>query len=272
MNMAPPTSGPADRCSPPAAPPLLEVRGLEHRYADGTLALAGVDLRLERGERLGLVGPNGAGKSTLLLHLNGVLAPTAGTVRLGGRLLAPDWLPEVRRRVGLVFQDPDDMLFTTRVEDDVAFGPLHLGLPEQEVARRTEEALAAVGMQAVRERAPHHLSLGEKRAVAIACVLAMRPEVLVLDEPSSNLDPRGRRNLVALLGRLVPTLVLASHDLELVLALCDRVAVLDGGRVVADGPARAILGDEPLMLAHGLERPHSLTPHQGAGHHHSPGR
>ncbi|RME71289.1 MAG: ABC transporter ATP-binding protein [Planctomycetota bacterium] len=248
--------------------PLLAVCGLEHRYADGTTAIGGIDLAITAGERVGLVGPNGAGKSTLLLHLNGVLLPSAGEVRLGGRPIGADWLPEVRRRVGVVFQDPDDMLFTTRVEDDVAFGPLHLGLSEQEIERRTERALAAVGASALRDRAPHRLSLGQKRAVALACVLAMEPEVLALDEPSSNLDPRGRRALLALLRDMPQTIVLASHDLELVLALCPRVVVLDGGQVVADGPAREVLGDEALMLAHGLERPHSLTPHPGATHRH----
>ncbi len=254
--------------------PLLEARGLAYTYPSGRAALRSVDLAVGRGERLGLVGPNGAGKSTLLLLLNGVLQPAAGALLLDGQPVREGAAEALHRRVGVVFQQADDMLFTPRVADDVAFGPRQAGLPELEVAARVARALAAVGGEHLAERVPHHLSGGEKRTVALAAVLAMEPEVLLLDEPTSDLDPRGRRNLLALLRGLKPAVVVASHDLEFVLALCERVAVLDGGAVVAGGPARDVLGDEPLMLAHGLERPHSLTPHghgEDHGHEHDAG-
>jgi cobalt/nickel transport system ATP-binding protein len=241
--------------------PVLEARALEARYADGVHALRGVDLALHPGERVGLVGPNGAGKSTLLLHLTGVLPAAQGALWLEGEALSPARGPELHRRVGLVFQQADDMLFTTRVEDDVAFGPRQLGLPRDEVRRRVDDALDAVDAGDLRERVPQHLSAGQKRKVALAAALSMQPDVLLLDEPTSDLDPRGRRALLGLLRELPQAVLIASHDLEFVLGLCDRVVVLDEGKVVADGPAREILGDEPLMLTHGLERPHSLTPH-----------
>lgn len=237
--------------------PLLETRELGYRYPSGQEALAGVSFAVSAGEHVGLVGPNGAGKSTLLQLLSGVLQADSGALQLGGQ-------------VGLVFQQPDDMLFTTRVADDVAFGPRQARLDEALVARRVAESLAAVGAEALADRVPHHLSGGEKRAVAIASVLSMQPALLLLDEPTSGLDPRGRRGLLELLRRLETTQVVASHDLEFVLQLCGRVVVLDGGRIVADGEARAILGDEALMLAHGLERPHSLTPHEHAHEHPHP--
>jgi len=243
---------------------IVETRGLGYRYPGGRAALEDVALHVHAGERLGLVGPNGAGKSTLLRLLAGAVAPSSGDVVLEGEVVTAARLEALHRTVGLVFQQADDMLFTTRVRDDVAFGPRQLGLEEDEVARRTGEALAAVGAEGLAERVPHHLSAGEKRASAIAAVLAMRPEVLLLDEPTSDLDPRGRRTLLHLLAGLGKTLFVASHDLEFVLALCTRVLVLDGGRLVSDGEPRAVLGDEALMLAHGLERPHSLTPHPHA--------
>ncbi len=237
---------------------LVDVHDLRHVYHDGTRGLDEVTLHVHRGENVGLVGPNGAGKSTLLLHLNGVLRPSSGSVHIGGVPIDDLHVTEVRRRVGLVFQDPNDMLFTTSVRDDVAFGPLQLGLPAEEVHRRTAEAIAAVGIEGLEERLPHHLSLGQKRAAAIAAVLAMQPEILVMDEPTSNLDPRGRRQLIELLRGLDQTLLVASHDLEFILELCPRVVVLDGGRIVASGATRELLADEPLLLAHGLERPPSL--------------
>lgn len=240
---------------------ILEARGLSYGYAGGRQALANVSLHVHPGERVGLVGPNGAGKSTLLLLLAGALAPTAGELLLDERPVDAARRDELRRRVGLVFQHTDDMLFTTSVEDDVAFGPRHLGLPPDEVERRVRDALAAVSATPLRGRVPHQLSGGEKRAAAIAAVLAMQPDVLLLDEPSSDLDPRGRRGLISLLLGLNRTLLVASHDLELVVSLCTRVLVLDWGSIVRDGPTREVLGDEPLMLTHGLERPHSLTPH-----------
>jgi cobalt/nickel transport system ATP-binding protein len=237
---------------------LIDVLDLRYVYDDGTTAIDNVTFHVQRGDRLGLVGPNGAGKSTLLLHLNGVLRPTGGMVRIDGLPLDDIHVSEVRRRVGLVFQEPDDMLFSTTLRDDVAFGPLQLGLAEDEVLARTAEAIAAVGLSGQEERLPHNLSMGQKRAASIAAVLSMRPDILVMDEPTSNLDPRGRRQLLELLDGLGMTLLVASHDLEFLLALCSRIIVLDGGRIVAEGPTRELLSDEPLLLQHGLERPSSL--------------
>lgn len=248
--------------------PLLEVRDLTHVYATGTRALTGVSFALARGERVGLVGPNGAGKSSLLLHMAGVLPSAHGVLLLDGAIVDPKNQGTLHQQVGLVFQHADDMLFTTSVHDDVAFGPRQLKLAADVVGERVQRALDQVAISHLADRVPHHLSAGEKRSVAIAAVLAMEPEVLLLDEPTSDLDPRGRRALLKLLDGLGKTLLVASHDLEFVLGLCDRVLVLDGGRVVTDGPAREILGDEPLMLEHGLERPHSLTPHTGHSHEH----
>lgn len=250
--------------SPPPAPPgppLLEARGLGYRYPDGQVALEAISFQLNAGERLGLVGPNGAGKSTLLLLLTGVLTPSEGSLFLDGELVTPKNLGELRRRVGVVFQHADDMLFTSRVSDDVAFGPRHSRLDAREIQARVDEALSAVGAAGLRDRVPHHLSGGEKRRVALASALALRPEALLLDEPTSDLDPRGRRELRALLEELSLATLVASHDLEFVLALCPRVLVLNHGHVVKVGSSREVLGNEPLMLAHGLERPHSLTPH-----------
>jgi cobalt transport protein ATP-binding subunit len=244
----------------------LEVRDLRFRYADGSEALRGVSLRVEPGESVALIGPNGAGKSTLLLHLNGILPEDAGPagppetapVMVFGRPVAPPHLPEIRRTVGLLFQDPDDQLFCPTVYEDVAFGPEQFGLPEAEVRRVVETALARVGLAGFEERLPHHLSGGEKRRVCLAGLLACEPRLLVLDEPTTNLDPRGRRELKALLRGLPATKVVATHDLELVVELCSRAVLLDGGKVVADGRPEDLLADEPLMLAHGLERPHIL--------------
>lgn len=246
----------------------METRGLGFGFPGGRQVLTDVSLHVHPGERVGLVGPNGAGKSTLLQLLAGALVPGAGEVLLDQRPVGAARLDELRRRVGLVFQMADDMLFTTSVEDDVAFGPRHLGLAPDEVQRRVTDALAAVGALPLRGRVPQQLSAGEKRAAAIAAVLAMQPDVVLLDEPTSDLDPRGRRALLALLRGLGRTLFVASHDLELVLALCTRVLVIDGGALVADGAPAAVLGDEALMLAHGLERPHSLAAHQAGSHLH----
>jgi len=237
--------------------PALEIRGLSYSYPDGTRALEGIDLKVFEGERVALVGPNGAGKTTLLLHLNGLLRGE-GQIMVFGRPLDRRSLWTIRKEVGLVFQDPDDQLFMPQVFDDVAFGPLNLGLPEAEVRERVAEALRIVGMEGAAERPPHHLSLGERKRIALATVLAMRPRLLALDEPTGNLDPKGRRELIALLQRLKGTLIIATHDLELVLELCPRAVLLYQGKVVADGLARELLGDERLMLAHGLEVPLSL--------------
>jgi cobalt/nickel transport system ATP-binding protein len=242
--------------------PALEVRDLRFSYSDGSEALRGLDLRVLEGECVGLIGPNGAGKSTLLLHLNGIL-PEGGPRRepavfVFGQPVGPGNLAGIRRAVGLVFQDPDDQLFCPTVYEDVAFGPQQFGLAGPEVRRVVTDALAQVGLSGFETRSPHHLSGGEKRRVCLAGVLACSPRVLVLDEPTSNLDPRGRRELKALLRAIPATRVIATHDLEMVVEVCSRAVVIDGGKVVAEGPPHELLADEPLMLAHGLERPHIL--------------
>jgi cobalt/nickel transport system ATP-binding protein len=233
---------------------LIDVHDLTYVYPDGTKALDGLTLHIAVGESVGVVGPNGAGKSTFILHLNGFLQGQ-GLVRIHEKELTEHTLRDVRRMVGVVFQNSDDQLFMPTVFDDVAFGPLNLGLAEDEVAARVERALAAVGCQGLERKAPHHLSAGQKRAVAIATVLAMQPDILVMDEPSSDLDPRSRRKLIELLRSLDITKIIASHDLDLILDLCPRCVVLDAGRVAADGPTEALFGDDALLLAHGLERP-----------------
>ena len=241
--------------------PAVEVRGLRFGYGDAPAALAGVSFSVAPGECVGIVGPNGAGKSTLLLHLNGVLPeePTGeASVLVDGLPVAKENLSEVRRKVGLLFQDPDDQIFCPTVYEDVAFGPAQLGIAEPELGRLVSSTLARVRLQGFEQRLPHHLSLGEKRRVCLAGVLACEPSILVLDEPTAGLDPRGRRELVALLGSLTATRIIASHDLDMVVALCSRVMVLDQGAIVASGPSAEVLADEALMLAHGLERPHAL--------------
>jgi cobalt/nickel transport system ATP-binding protein len=243
-----------------SSPPAIEIRNLSYAYHDGTRALRGVDLSVQPGEAVGLIGPNGAGKSTLLLHLNGSLGrPEDGLVRVLGLSVDRANLRQVRRRVGLVFQDPEDQLFTPTVFEDVAFGPLNLGLSGVELEQRVRRALAAVQIPRELEgRLAHHLSFGEKRRIAIATVLAMDAEILALDEPTGNLDPAGRRALIGLLAGLPLTKLIATHDLEMALQVCRRVVLLDGGRVAADGPAEEILADEALMLSHRLEVPLSL--------------
>jgi cobalt/nickel transport system ATP-binding protein len=243
--------------------PAIQARQLSYCYPSGQVALDGLELTIQPGETVGLVGPNGAGKTTLFLCLSGVLEASAGEVHVCGL----DMRDRVQRRkapskLGIVFQNSDDQLFNASVLDDVAFGPLNLGLPEAEVRERVSTALAQVGLSGFEERVPFHLSGGEKRRVALAGVLAMRPEILLLDEPSSHLDPRGRREFIKLILSLDNTKLIASHDLELILATCARAIVLDHGRIVGDGPVRRILADRELMEAHGLEVPHSLThPH-----------
>lgn len=241
--------------------PAIEITNLRYRYHDGTEALRGVSLRVAPDECVGLLGPNGSGKSTLLLHLNGILPdkPGAdGAVRIQGEAISTENLEKVRRQVGLLFQDPDDQLFCQTVAEDVAFGPQQLGLSEAEIKSRVEACLARVGLDHHAHRATHHLSHGEKRRACLAGVLACEPSTLVLDEPTSDLDPRGRREFKTLLRRIPATKLIATHDLELVVELCPRVIVLDHGQIVADGPATELLGNEELMLAHGLERPHIL--------------
>ena len=239
----------------------LEVRDLRFRYADGAEALCGVNLTIAEGECVGLIGPNGAGKSTLLLHLNGILPERldpVSPVSVFGQPITAATLPMVRRDVGLLFQDPDDQLFCPTVFEDVAFGPRQFGLADERVVAVVREALAQVRLTGFENRSPHHLSRGEKRRVCLAGVLACQPRVLALDEPSSDLDPRGKRELKTLLQLIRATKIIATHDLELVVELCPRVIVLDHGKIVADGPTIELLNDEPLMLAHGLERPHIL--------------
>ncbi len=226
---------------------------LHYRYPDGTPSLRGLSLRVEPGEKVALIGPNGAGKSTLLLNLNGVLRAQAGSVTVFGQTLTPATEREVRGKIGLLFSNPDDQLFSPTVFDDVAYGPLHMGLPPHEVRERAESALAAVGMGDFAARPPHRLSLGQKKRVAIASVLSMGTPLLALDEPSANLDPRSRRELITLLAALPLTILVATHDLGLVADLLPRAVLLDGGQVVADGPTADILGDAALLQAHGLE-------------------
>ena len=238
----------------------LRVEGLAFAYPDGRQALYGVDFTLERGERVALLGPNGAGKTTLVLHLNGVLGGGRGTIEVAGLPVTKDNLREIRRRVGIVFQDPDDQLFMGSVRADVAFGPANLGIRGEALDDAVHEALAAVGMDGVADRPPHHLSFGQRRRVAVATVLAMRPEILVLDEPSSNLDPAARRELADILLKLDLTTLIVTHDLPYALELCPRSLVLNNGVVVADGPTAEILADRDLMAANRLELPFGFDP------------
>jgi cobalt/nickel transport system ATP-binding protein len=263
----------------PVEVPAVRVRGLSYRYPDGRAALRGVDLTIMPGESIALVGPNGAGKSTFLLHLNGILPGTGRGARaihshgaegaatgkkaepaiwIDGLEVNPKNAPEVRRRVGLVFQDPDDQLFSTSVIEDVAFGPLNLGKGKAEARRIAMESLARVDLTDAADRPPHHLSFGERKRVCLAGVLACEPTVLVLDEPTANLDPRGRRRFLALIKSLASTKLIATHDLEMALELCNRTILLDAGQVVANGLTRNVLGDPVLLEAHGLEMPLSL--------------
>ena len=238
----------------------LAVSGVSFTYPDGTPAVADVDLEVEMGERVAMLGPNGAGKTSLLLLLIGVLDAQAGSIEVGGLRLEEDSLREVRRRLGLVLQDPDDQLFMPTVAEDVAFGPANLGLRGSELRARVEEALDAVGEAGLSDRAPHHLSGGERRRVSIATVLAMNPQILVLDEPTSNLDPAGRRELVGLLRGMDSTQIVVTHDLPFALELCPRSVILDGGRVVADGPTALLMADRDLMTRHRLELPYGFDP------------
>lgn len=230
----------------------IEVEQLEFTYPDGRQALYGVTLKVEPGEKVALVGPNGAGKSTLILHLNGILRGK-GAVCVAGFPVTEKNLGKIRAAVGLVFQNPDDQLFSPTVFDDVAFGPLHMGLPEATVRARVQSALAAVGMQDYIERISHHLSIGEKKRVAIATVLSMEPEILVLDEPTAGLDPRARRTLITLLRELDMTMLISTHDIRMVAELLERTVIMETGRIVASGPTPEILADQALLARHGLE-------------------
>ena len=239
----------------------IEITGLKYRYHDGMEALRGVSFRVLPGECVALLGPNGSGKSTLLLHLNGLLpekTSNAGAVKIFGETISSRNLDTIRRDVGLVFQDPDDQLFCPTVAEDVAFGPQQLGLPESEIAARVKKSLGQVGLAGFENRATHHLSHGEKRRACLAGVLTCEPKLLVLDEPTSDLDPRGRREFKAMLRLLPATKIIATHDLEMAVELCARSIILDHGEIVADGRTMDLLSDEKLMLAHGLEQPHIL--------------
>lgn len=243
----------------------VEVRGLEVSFDGNGRVLRGVTFDVRHGERVGVVGPNGAGKTTLFLALSGVVTPTGGSVRVDGERVRPGGF---RRDIGLVFQNPDHQLFCPTVEEDVAFGPRNLALGPEEVRIRVAEAMAETDVTALAGRTPHHLSGGEKRMCSIAAVLALRPRLMIYDEPSANLDIRSRRRLIRFLLASSSTCLIASHDLELVLETCPRTLVVDGGRIVADGPSHEIMDDAALMERHGLERPHSLVPHALHNHRH----
>jgi cobalt/nickel transport system ATP-binding protein len=237
---------------------VIRVRNLEYVYPDGTKALEGIDLDVFRGESVGLIGPNGAGKSTLLLHLNGIIRGRQGSVEVLGMKMEESNLTKIRQKVAIVFQEPDDQLFMPTVFDDVAFAPINAGYSEEKVWAKVKEALRGVGMEGYEKRCSHHLSFGEKKRVSLATVLSMQPEILILDEPTSNLDPRARRHLMELLRNFNLTKIVAGHDLELILDICQRVILLDEGEIVANGDARGILGNKSLMESHGLELPLSL--------------
>jgi cobalt/nickel transport system ATP-binding protein len=249
--------------------PAVDVNRVSYQYPDGPWALSEITFQLRPGESVAIVGPNGAGKTTLFLALCGILTPQQGCMRVADLDLSKSHDRKLwPTRAGIIFQNSDDQIFNTTVLDDVAFGPLNLGLTPDEVKQRVRESLRQVGLEGYEQRTPFHLSGGEKRRVAIAGVLAMRPQALLLDEPSMFLDPRGRRELIKLLRSLPVTKLIASHDLELIRETCDRTMVLDHGRLMADGPTGKILGDRDLMEAHGLEVPHSLSHHAKGEQHH----
>lgn len=246
--------------------PALAIHDLSFAYPQQQPILADVSLTIQPGERVGLIGPNGAGKTSLFMLVGGVLQPTGGTINVFGKTINKG---AFNPAIGLVFQNPNDQLFSPAVRDDVAFGPLNMGLPADEVERLVQEALRTTGTLALADRPPHHLSGGEKRMVAIASVLTMTPQLVIYDEPDANLDIRARRRLIEFLLAAEQTLLIASHDLELIREVCDRVLLLDGGTIAAAGPTQTILRDETLMTAHGLEKPHSLIPHAPGTHNHA---
>jgi cobalt/nickel transport system ATP-binding protein len=237
---------------------IVDFKDVAFHYPDGTEALKGVSFRITHGESVGIVGANGAGKSTLLLQMNGYILPSAGVIRIGDLDVTKKTRQEIRKKVGVIFQNPDDQLFMPTVYDDVAFGPLNLGISAERVAERVNAALAIVGCSDLRDKPPHHLSGGQKRAVAIATVLAMEPDILVMDEPSSSLDPKSRRDLIRLLRGFQHTKIVASHDLDFILEVCERCFVIRDGRIVADGPALTILTNQSLLEENNLELPLSL--------------
>lgn len=230
---------------------VIKLDNLSYCYPDGQTAISGISLTIRQGESVALIGPNGAGKSTLLLHLNGILH-TDGAVKILGKTVDERNMKWVRSKVGLVFQSPDDQLFSPTVFDDVAFGPINAGYSPTEIQRRVVEALKLVEMSGYERRSPHHLSTGEKKRIAIATVLSMSPEILVIDEPTSNLDPRSKWSFIRLLQDLTLTKIIATHDLELVKALCPRTVILDRGKLIVDGVTSDILSNTELLAAHGL--------------------
>jgi energy-coupling factor transporter ATP-binding protein EcfA2 len=237
--------------------PAIEISSLSFKYPDGTVALRNISLKINEGECVGLVGPNGAGKSTLLFHLNGLLRGE-GDVSINGLMMSDKNLKEIRRTVGIVFQDPDDQLFSSTVYDDIAFGPLSMRLPQDKVDSRVNLAIQETGLEGQDKKAPHHLSFGQKKKAALAAILAMRPRIIALDEPTSNMDPRSRRAFLRLIQSLDATKLISTHDIDGVFELCGRVLLLDSGELIAEGEARAILGDRLLMESHGLEVPSCL--------------
>lgn len=241
---------------------VISITDLSYTYHDGTPALKGISLNISRGESVGVIGPNGAGKTTLLLHLNGILTSKNGMVKILGKEVSKENLKGIRREVGLVFQDPDDQLFMPTVFDDVAFGPINTGCSEEEVRDRVAQALKWVGMEDREQRSPQHLSIGEKKRIAIATILSMRPEILVIDEPTANLDPRAKWELVKLVKGLPMTKIVASHDLEMVAALCERTIILDEGKIVADDATLNIMSNIDLLERHGLAPASPIIEHQ----------
>ncbi len=237
---------------------IVEFKDVHFSYPDGTAALKGLSLRITHGESVGIVGANGSGKSTMLMHTNGHLMPQKGTVTIGDSVLDSKSRQEVRKKVGLIFQNPDDQLFMPTVFDDVAFGPLNLGLRPDRVRESVRGALETVGCSDLADKPPHHLSAGQKSAVAIACVIAMQPDILVMDEPASHLDPKSRRALINLLRHFHHTKIMASHDLDLILDVCERCVIIREGRVVADGPSKEMLSNRRLLEENNLELPLSL--------------
>jgi cobalt/nickel transport system ATP-binding protein len=236
----------------------LEVKDLHFAYPDGSEAIKKISFTIRHGESVGIIGANGAGKSTLLMLMTGLLFPDSGAVMVGDVRVTKKTLPTVRQRLGMVFQNPDDQLFMTTVYDDIAFGPRNYKLAEAEVETCVTQALGLVGIAHLKERAPHKLSGGEKRAAAIACVLAMRPDVLIMDEPTTALDPKARRRIIGLLNRFEHTKIITGHDLDMVLDTCQRVIILKNGAVVADGVGTEILRNKELLDDCGLEVPLSL--------------
>jgi cobalt/nickel transport system ATP-binding protein len=246
---------------------IVDFRNVSFAYPDGTQALRDVTFRITHGESVGIVGANGAGKSTILMQMNGYLLPSSGTITIGDLLLTKTTRQEIRMKVGVVFQNPDDQLFMPTVFEDVAFGPMNLGMEPDAVERRVQEAMETAGCLLLRDKPPHHLSGGQKSAVAIAAVIAMYPDILVMDEPASSLDPRSRRNLITMLRTFTHTKIVASHDLDLILDVCARCIVVRDGTVVADGPVEQILTDKTLLEENNLELPLSL---QKTGYNRSP--